>query len=60
MRAGTVERRLAIYPCTGWPVGVDLIRMKNSRLGRAERWLKERFQKKKGCEVDKGGQTTTR
>ncbi|WP_181880974.1 hypothetical protein [Crenobacter cavernae] len=55
-----MERRLASYPCTGWPVGVDRIRAEKNKPCRAERWLKERFQKKKGCKVDKDGQTTTR
>jgi DNA-binding transcriptional LysR family regulator len=54
-----VELQLSAYPYTDWQVGVDLLWSRQRRLGKAERWLKERLQANKVFELDRKGQTTT-
>lgn len=54
-----VELQLGAYPNTDWLVGVDLLWARQRRMGKAERWLKERLQHSKVFELDRKGQSTT-
>ncbi|ARU90571.1 LysR family transcriptional regulator [Pseudomonas sp. M30-35] len=54
-----VELQLDAYPHTDWLVGVDLVWPRQSRGGKAERWLKQRLMQSKVFELDRNGQSTT-
>ncbi|MFD2640676.1 LysR family transcriptional regulator [Pseudomonas japonica] len=54
-----VELQLSAYPHTDWLVGVDLIWPLRQGRGKAERWLRSRFQQGKVFELDRQGRPTT-
>ncbi|MFJ4288899.1 LysR family transcriptional regulator [Cupriavidus sp. NPDC089707] len=56
-----VELDLSAYPYTDWLVSVDLLWARSGRpQGRAEQWLRRRFQENMVFEADRRGQRTTR
>ncbi|MGH8381506.1 LysR family transcriptional regulator [Pseudomonas sp.] len=54
-----IELQISAYPNTDWQIGVDLLWSRQRRMGKAERWLKERLQRNKVFELDRKGHPTT-